>query len=190
MAYVSLVLLACIARGPGIFVLLYVLYGESSVYGIVLEDRVTRHPPVTKVVELLYHKYLQCTHTVRGQQHHNLMTAHCPVRRRQHLPDAPFTPMARRMIVVLLNRSQDGAIDGSLDGREMQLLLGLPWNIEVMLSRDSVPTSGLQLRVDTVADALSKEDLPNAGAAATGTPGATKMVSARVQQLANHLARL
>lgn len=98
--------------------------------------------------------------------------------------------MARRVMGALPNRSQDGAIEGSLDGREMQLLLGLPWNIEVMLSRDSVPTSGLRLRVDTVADAFSKEDLPNAGAAATGTPGATKMVSARVRQLENRLAHL
>lgn len=94
------------------------------------------------------------------------------------------------MLDALPSRYQDGAVEGSLDGREMQMLLGLPWNIEVMLSRDSVPTSGLQLRVDTVADALSNEDTPKAGSAATGTSGATKMVSVWAQQLENHLARM
>lgn len=55
----------------------------------------------------------------------------------------------------------------------MDSLLSLPWNIEVMLSRDSTPTSGLQLRLDTFVDALLEEDSPSAGAA----PGATKIVS-------------
>lgn len=58
----------------------------------------------------------------------------------------------------------------------MESLLSLPWNIEVMLSRDSTPTSGLQLRLDTFIDALPGEDSPGAGAAAVGTPDATKMV--------------
>lgn len=48
-AYVSLVLLACIARGPGIFVLLYVLYGESSVYEIVLRTVSNGIPPLPKL---------------------------------------------------------------------------------------------------------------------------------------------
>ena len=55
----------------------------------------------------------------------------------------------------------------------MESLLSLPWNIEVMLSRDSTPTSGLQLRLDTFVDALLEEDSPSAAAA----PGATKIVS-------------
>ncbi len=59
----------------------------------------------------------------------------------------------------------------------MESLLNLPWNIEVMLSRDSTPTAGFQLRLDTFIVALPGEDSPSAGAAAVGTPGATKMVS-------------
>lgn len=55
--------------------------------------------------------------------------------------------------------------------------MSLPWNIEVMLSTDSTATSGLQLRLDTFVDTLPKEDSPSLGAAARGTPGATKMVS-------------
>lgn len=58
----------------------------------------------------------------------------------------------------------------------MELLLSLPWNIEVMLSRDSTPTSGLQLRLDTFVIAPLKEDPPSTGANTTGAPGATNMV--------------
>lgn len=39
----------------------------------------------------------------------------------------------------------------------MQLLMSLPWNIEVMLSRDAVPTGGVQLRLDTWVDASPQE---------------------------------
>ncbi|CBN77350.1 conserved unknown protein [Ectocarpus siliculosus] len=67
------------------------------------------------------------------------------------------------------NMSQDGGV-------EVELLMSLPWNIEVMLSTDSTATSGLQLRLDTFVDTLPKEDSPSVGATARGAPGATKMV--------------
>eukprot|EP00752_Nemacystus_decipiens_P007062 g6329.t1 len=69
------------------------------------------------------------------------------------------------------NMSQDGIV-GPWEGREMEALLSLPWNIEVMLSRDQTPASGLQLRLDTFVDSLLEEDSPSTGAA----PGATKIV--------------
>lgn len=59
----------------------------------------------------------------------------------------------------------------------MESLLSLPWNIEVMLSRDATPTAGVQLRLDTFIVVLPGGDSPSAGAAAVGTPGATKIVS-------------
>lgn len=80
------------------------------------------------------------------------------------------------MAVLVCSRSQDGVVDRHWEGRDMELLLSLPWNIEVMLSRDSTPTSGLQLRLDTSVNAPPKEDSPSSGAATAGAPGATNMV--------------
>ncbi|CAM9959226.1 unnamed protein product [Ectocarpus sp. 6 AP-2014] len=74
------------------------------------------------------------------------------------------------------NMSQDGDVEEPREGREVELLMSLPWNIEVMLSTDSAATSGLQLRLDTFVDTLPKEDSPSVGATSRGAPGATKMV--------------
>lgn len=66
------------------------------------------------------------------------------------------------------------ADDERWDGSELQLLLGLPWNIDVVLSRDSTPAAGLHLRVDTWVDTSpieavqsQKKDIPSSSGANT-----------------------
>ncbi|CAM9962272.1 unnamed protein product [Ascophyllum nodosum] len=67
---------------------------------------------------------------------------------------------------------------GPWDGREMQLLMGLPWNVEVIISRDSVPTAGIPLRVDTWVDASPQEGASTKDVShrTAGAPSATTMV--------------
>lgn len=60
----------------------------------------------------------------------------------------------------------------------MQLLMSLPWNIEVMLSHGSMPTGGMQLRLDTWVDASPQDGSQSSDMSkrTTGAQSATTMV--------------
>ncbi|CAM9196403.1 unnamed protein product [Hapterophycus canaliculatus] len=76
------------------------------------------------------------------------------------------------------NMLQDGVgvADGAWEGRELEFLLSLPWNIEVMLSTDSTASSGLQLRLDTFLDTLPKENRTSTARGTTPSPVFSQVV--------------
>lgn len=74
-------------------------------------------------------------------------------------------------------RPEDAAATGLWDGHELLLLLGLPWNVEVIVSRDSAPAARSQLRLDTFVDALPREEAQGSRTVGSGPHGAKTMVS-------------
>lgn len=69
----------------------------------------------------------------------------------------------------------------------MQLLLSLPWNIEVIVSKDSgLADEEMTMRVDTFVDASTGGAAPSTRATGAGSPGATMLV----REFGGTLARL
>jgi hypothetical protein len=81
-------------------------------------------------------------------------------------------------IPIVLKRGHD-ELFGGWQGQGMQLLLRLPWNIEIVLSRDAAPR-GLSLRVDTYVDTAPPPTSGQAaGAGVRGDHGGSRLVRIR-----------